>query len=186
MTDDLAPLLEQHRAYLMLLARLNLPARLRVKIDPSDLVQQTLLEAHRSAHRFRGDGAQLTAWVRSILACQLARAVRDLSRDKRDAARERSLQTALEESSARLEAFLAADQPSPSQQAQRNEWAVRVAAALGTLAEDQREAIVLHYYEDQPVKEVALAMSRSPGSVAGLLQRGLKALRRLLAEKEQP
>lgn len=184
MADDLAPLLEQHRAYLMVLARLNLDARLRAKIDPCDVVQQTLLEAHRSVHRFRGAGSQLTAWLRSILACQLARNVRDLRRDKRDAGRERSLQAALDESSARLEAFLAADQPSPSQQAQRNEWAVRVAAALETLSEDQREAVVQHYRQGRSVKEIADAMTRSVASVAGLLQRGLKALRQLLAEKE--
>lgn len=184
MADDLAPLLEQHRGYLMLLARLNLDARLRAKVDPCDVVQQTLLEAHRSASGFRGTGPQLTAWLRSILACQLARTVRDLRRDKRDAARERSLQAALDESSARLDAFLAADQSSPSQQAQRNERAVRIAAALENLPSDQREALVQHYYEDRPVKEVAEVMTRSAASVAGLLQRGLKALRQQLAEKE--
>lgn len=184
MADSLASRLEQHRAYLMLLARLNLDGRLRAKVDPCDVVQQTLLEAHRSAEGFRGSGRQLTAWLRSILACQLARTVRDLRRDKRDISRERSLQTALEESSARLEAFLAADQSSPSQQAQRNEWAVRVAAALETLGDDQREALVQHYYQGRSVQEVAQAMNRSAASVAGLLQRGLKALRQLLADKE--
>src|SRR5688572_4269266 len=84
MADDLALLLEQHRAYLMLLARLGLDARLRAKVDPCDVVQQTLLEAHRSAQNFRGGGPQLTAWLRSILACQIARAARDLRRGKRD------------------------------------------------------------------------------------------------------
>jgi RNA polymerase sigma-70 factor (ECF subfamily) len=184
MGENLAPLLEQHRAYLMLLARLNLGTRLRARVDPCDVVQQTLLEAHRSSQGFSGAGPQLTAWLRSILACQLARITRDLHREKRDVSRECSLQTALEESSARLEAFLAAEQSSPSQQAQRNEWAVRVAAALETLPEDQREALLQHYYQGRTVAEVAQAMERSAASVAGLLQRGLKALRRLLAEKE--
>lgn len=182
MPTDLALLLEQHRAYLMLLARLNLAARLRARIDPADLVQQTLLEAHRSAGGLRGSGPQFTAWLRSILARQIARTIRDLRRDKRDMTRERSLQSALEESSARLEAFLTADQSSPSQQAQRHEWAVRVAAALEALSEDQREALVQHYYQSRPVKEVAQAMQRSTAAVAGLLQRGLKALRQLLSE----
>jgi RNA polymerase sigma-70 factor (ECF subfamily) len=184
MNDDLAPLLEQHRPYLMLLARLNLDARLRARVEPCDVVQQTLLEAHRSVARFRGGSPHLTAWLRNILACQIARTARDLRRDRRDVGRERSLQAALEESSARLEALLAAEQPSPSQQAQRNEWAVRVAAALEDLSEGQREALVQHYYQGRPVKEVARAMGRSAASVAGLLQRGLKALRQLLAEKE--
>lgn len=183
---DLAPLLEEHRAYLTLLARLNLDARLRAKVDPCDLVQQTLLEAHRSTAGFHGAGPQLTAWLRGILVRQLARASRDLHRDKRNIGREQSLQAGLEESSARLERFLAADQSSPSQQAQRNEWAVRVAAALANLPESQRDALVQHYYEGRSVKEVAQAMQRSTASVAGLLQRGLRALRQLLAEKVQP
>ena len=183
MADDLAPLLEQHRPYLMLLARLGLDARLRAKLDPSDVVQQTLLEAHRSADGFRGGRPRLAAWLRGILACQIARAARDLRRDKRDVGRERSLQAALEDSSARLEAFLAADQPSPSQQAQRNEWAVRVAAALDALPPDQREALVQHYYLGLSVSETGLAMGRSAAAVAGLLQRGLRSLRKLLDEK---
>ena len=184
MADDLVPLLEQHRAYLMVLARLSLDARLRARIDPCDVVQQTLLEAHRSVHRFRGVGPQLTAWLRSILACQVARNIRDLRRDKRDIGRERSLQAALEDSSARLEAFLAADQSSPSQRAQKNEWAVRVAAALDTLAEMQREALVLHYYQGLTVQAVGQRLGKTTAAVAGLLQRGLRGLRDLLAEKE--
>ena len=183
MADDLAPLLEQHRPYLMLLARVSIDAPLRPRIDPGDVVQQTLLEALRSSQGFRGGGAQLAAWLRAILACQIARAARDLRRGKRDIARERSLEAALDESSARLGAFLAADQSSPSQRAQRNEWAVRVAAALETLNEDQREALVQHYYQGRPVKEVAEAMGRSCAAVAGLLQRGLRELRQLLAEE---
>lgn len=184
MADAFAPALEEHRAYLMLLARCNLGARLRAKLEPADLVQQTLLQAHRAAAGFVGGGPQLTAWLRTILASVLARASRDHGRDKRDVARERSLNIALEESSARLERFLAADQSSPSERAQKNEWAVRIAAALDTLPENQREAVVRHYYEGQLVKEVAQAMERSAASVVGLLQRGLKGLRQLLAQPE--
>lgn len=180
----LQPLLEQHRAYLTLLARVQLDGRLRAKLDPGDVVQQTLLEAHRSVVGFEGGASQLTAWLRGILCRQLARAVRDLRRNKRDVTRERSLQASLDASSARLEGILAADQSSPSQQAQKNEWAVRVAAALDSLPENQRESVVLHYYQGLPVREVAERLSKTPAAVAGLLQRGLRALRGLLAEKE--
>lgn len=184
MADDLATLVEEHKAYLLLLARMHLDARLRSKIDPADVVQQVFLEAHRSASGFQGAGPQFTAWLRSLLKTQLARAHRDLHRDKRDIARECSLQSDLDASSAQLGALLAADQSSPSQRAQKNEWSVRVAAALQTLSDDQREAVVLHYYEGRSVKEVADTLRRTSASVGGLLQRGLKALRQLLAEKE--
>src|SRR5205807_9711238 len=71
--------LERYRAYLRLLARLHLDARFQGKLDASDLVQQTLLEAYRSLQQFRGgDGAELAGWLRQILAHQLAHAQRDL------------------------------------------------------------------------------------------------------------
>ena len=167
-----------HRFYLKLLARLTLNKRLQAKVDASDIVQQTLLEAHRRLDGFRGESsAEMAAWLREILACQVARVVRDLHRDKRDVDRERSLQAALDQSSQRLAIFLAADQSSPSAHAQRNEWAVRVASALEALPDSQREAIVLHYYEGVKVQDVARRLDKSNAAVAGLLQRGLRALR---------
>jgi RNA polymerase sigma-70 factor (ECF subfamily) len=98
--------------------------------------------------------------------------------------RERSLEAELAESSNRLETWLAAEQSSPSQQAMRNEQMLRLADALSALPESQREAVVLHYWEEMPLTDVAAQMGRSPASVAGLLQRGLKTLRTFLAERK--
>jgi RNA polymerase sigma-70 factor (ECF subfamily) len=185
LADDPGERLEQHRPYLKLLARLYLNRRLQAKIDASDVVQQSFLEAQRGLELFRGrTAAEFAAWLRQILACQVARCLRDLHREKRDASKERSLQAALDHSSQRLEAFLAAKAPSPSQCAQQNERSVRVAAALEALLEDQREALILHYYQGITVSLVAERMGKTPAAVAGLLQRGLKALRGLLAEPE--
>ena len=67
---------ESYREYLRLLARLNLDTRLRGRIDPSDLVQQTLLKAHEKRDQFRGKSdAELAAWLRAILANQIADAL---------------------------------------------------------------------------------------------------------------
>src|SRR5215831_16570781 len=96
--------LEHFRGYLRLLAGLRVGARYRAKLDPSDLVQQALLRAHQAATDFRGTTpAEMAAWLRTILARTLADALRDLGRDRRDVARERSLEAALDESSGRLE-----------------------------------------------------------------------------------
>ena len=177
--------LDRFRAYLRLLARLHLDPGLRGKMDASDVVQQTLLEAYRSLHDFRGQSeAELAGWLRQILAHQLAHAVRDLRRAKRDVGRERSLEQALQASSLRLGAWLVADQPSPSAQAQHNEQAVALAAALDTLPEAQREALILHYWQGRTLPQIAAHLERTPAAVAGLLQRGIKELRKQLAHAE--
>jgi RNA polymerase sigma-70 factor (ECF subfamily) len=176
---------ERFRDYLLLLARAQLGDRLRGKLEPSDVVQQTLLDAHRQRARFRGSTpAEMAGWLRRMLACNLADALRALGRAKRDAARERSLEAALAESSARVEAWLAAEQSSPSEQAQRGEDLLRLTEALTALPEAQREALVLHYWQGLTLAETAARLERTPAAVAGLLQRGLKALRTALTDPE--
>jgi RNA polymerase sigma-70 factor (ECF subfamily) len=177
-------LLERFREYLRLLARLHLGPRLQGKFDPSDVVQQTLLEAYAKRDQFRGGESERAAWLRQILAHNLADALRAFDQAKRNAGRERSLEAAIQESSARLGAWLAAEQSSPSQRVQRHEDAVRLAEALAQLPEDNREALVLHYCESLPLTEVAGRMDRTMASVAGLLKRGLKQLRERLHDSE--
>jgi DNA-directed RNA polymerase specialized sigma24 family protein len=70
-----AETLERFRSYLRLLARLHLNPRLQARLDASDVVQQTLLQACRALPHFRGrTEAELTAWLRQILAHTLAQA----------------------------------------------------------------------------------------------------------------
>ena len=123
------PQLERYRSYLLLLARMQLDARPQGKIDPSDIVQQTLLEAHAHGPAIVGDERGLGAWLRRALVNNLRDALRALRRGKRDVAREQSLEAAVDESSARLANWLAADHTSPSVKAARNEEL----AALGRL-----------------------------------------------------
>lgn len=177
--------LESFRDYLRLLARLQLDPRLRAKLDPSDIVQQTLLQAHKAWDQFRGrNRAELAAWLRSILARNLSAALRHLGRSKRDIAREQSLEGALEASSVRLEAFLASEQSSPSRRADRNEQLLRLAEALATLPDAQREAVTLHHLQGWPLARIAQHLDRTPLAVMGLLHRGLKKLRTHLSEWE--
>jgi RNA polymerase sigma-70 factor (ECF subfamily) len=175
--------LEQCRPYLHLLARLQLDGRLRSKLDASDVVQQTLLRAHQSLHQFRGrEDAEFRAWLRQILANTLAEAARRFGAEARDIGRERSLEAQLNESSVRLEAWAAAGQPSPSQHAAREEQLLRLAGALAGLPDDQRRAVELHHLLGLSVAEVGERIGRTRAAVVGLLFRGLKRLRQLLAE----
>jgi RNA polymerase sigma-70 factor (ECF subfamily) len=172
--------LEEFRSYLLLLARIQLDPGPRNRIDPSDIVQQTLLEAHARADQFHGDDSALAAWLRQALVNNLRDAWRALRKGKRDIRREQALDEAVAHSSARLEHMLVAPESSPSQRAVRNEDLLRLADALTQLPEAQREAIVLHHLQGCTLAEAARSLGKTDAAVAGLLHRGLRKLRELM------
>jgi RNA polymerase sigma-70 factor (ECF subfamily) len=170
--------LEHFREYLRLIAQLQIPAKLRAKLDPSDLVQITLLKAHQAEADFRGHTrGERAAWLRQILARNLANALRDHARAKRDVALERSLEQALQASSARLEAWLVAKGDSPSAVSERNEEVLELASALSQLPDLQRQAVIMHYCQGFTLAEVSEELGRTRPAVASLLRRGLKQMR---------
>ena len=169
-----------------MLAGLHLDSRLKVKLDPSDIVQETLLKAHQALDQFQGrSAAEMAGWLRTILANTLADALRRYQTGGRDIALEKSLQVVLEESSDRLEAWLAADQSSPEEQAIRQEQLLHLAEALAQLSEDQYRAVELRHLKGCTVAEVAERMDRSKEAVAKLLLRGVARLRELLNDRAE-
>jgi RNA polymerase sigma-70 factor (ECF subfamily) len=177
--------LVKYRDYLALLARLQLDDRLKGKIDLSGVVQQTLLEAHQAHEQFAGRSEEeITAWLRRALANNLADEIRRLSAQRRDVTREQSLQAALDQSSARIDAWLAIESSAPDASLIRQEQAVRLAHALAELTEDQRQAVEQHHLRGRPVAEVAESMGRSPGAVGALIARGLMKLRERLSDSD--
>ena len=97
--------------------------------------------------------------------------------------RDVNLERSLEDSSARVEEWLADNHSSPSQQSQRKEQSLRLAEALAQLLEDQRRAVELHHLQGYSLAEVGAHMQRSKRAVAGLLYRGLERLRQLLGSE---
>lgn len=173
--------LDHFRSYLLLLARMRLDRKFQAKVDASDVVQQTMLEAHQAIQSFRGENlAAQAAWLRQILARNLANAMRDLMREKRDVTRERSIHGELDESASRLEGWLADDQSSPSQKAERQERALLLAEALTNLPEQQREAVILRHFQGASLAEIARELNTTTAAVTGLLHRGIKNLRKAL------
>jgi RNA polymerase sigma-70 factor (ECF subfamily) len=172
--------IERFRSYLIVLARMQLDARPPAKIDASDVVQQTLLEAHATQAQFSGDESGLAAWLRKALANNIRDSLRRLRSRKRDASRERSLEYAIEASSQKIGDCLAADQTSPSCLAARTEDLIRLADALLKLPDAQREAVSLHHLHGWSLNEVAQHLGRTDAAVASLLHRGLRSLRESL------
>jgi RNA polymerase sigma-70 factor (ECF subfamily) len=186
--EALGRLLELYRNYMNLVARTQIDLHLQARASPSDLVQETFLEAYRDFGQFQGDTeAALVAWLRRILVHNLGRLVqRQVLAQKRTVRREVALQQLadLERSAARVEAALVSPFSSPSAQAQRRELAAVLADQLARLPADSREVIVLRNLEGLSFDEVAGRMGRTAGAVRVLWMRALDRLRVLLKEED--
>jgi RNA polymerase sigma-70 factor (ECF subfamily) len=171
------------RGYLQMVAHAQVDDWMRAKVDSSDLVQQTLLEAHRDFARFEGrTTAEWLAWLKRIMAHNAADAVRHYrGTAKRQARRELSLdQHADEDGNGRIDP--AADDPTPSQEFLVRDTELRVAAALAQLTDDHRRVIVLRNLQRLPFDEVAQRLGRTRPAAQMLWMRAVKKLQEQLAE----
>ena len=185
--ESLGVLLGVYANYLRLLASTQLDAKLRTRVSPSDLVQETFCEAHRDFGQFRGHSeSELLGWLRKILVHNLARMVeRHVLAAKRDVRREVSLHeigVAMDQSALRLEAVLADGGASPSSHAQQREWAVALANKLAELPNDYQQVIKLRNLDCLAFHDVAAKMRRSTGAARMLWLRAVEQLRRSLGE----
>jgi len=187
--EALGSLLELYRNYLHLLARTQIDLHLKKQVHPSDLVQDTFLEAYRDFGQFRGKTpAEFRAWLRRILVHNIARLVeKHVKAQKRDLRREASLQSrieSLERSSASFEAALLSPWNSPAVKEEKQELATILADHLAQLPENYREVIVLRNFEGLPFKEVAERMELTSGAVRILWLRALDRLKQALERED--
>jgi RNA polymerase sigma-70 factor (ECF subfamily) len=176
----LGRLLDQHRLYLAVIARVQLDRGLQAKVDASDVVQETFLEAHRDFPQFRGETVgELVAWLRQILTRNLANQARHY-RDtrRRDVRREQGLGATPGGSADGPAATIS----TPSQTAGRREALDLLADALVRLPDDYRQVIILRNLEELSFAEVAERMGKTVDSVKKLWARGLVHLRKQLPE----
>ena len=180
-----AGLLESYRSYLRLLARTLIGPDLRAKIDESDVAQETLIKANERFGQFRGNSEkELAAWLRAVLTHNLA----DVGRRFRGAAardifKERSLNQAMQASSLNLGRFVAVNVSSPSERVAQRELDVILADAMGELARDHREVLVLRSLEERDWHEIAERMERGYDAVRMLWMRALESLRPRIEER---
>ena len=174
------------RGYLGVVAQAQLDTWLRVKIDASDVVQQTMLEAHRDFARFSGESEkQWLGWLRGILKHNMADFVRCYrGTAKRQARREVRWRDPAASTASPGAPEPAAAVATPSQEAIRMDDELRVAAALAELPDDYREVIALRNFERLAFAEVADRMGRSRPAVQMLWMRALKKLQEALEREE--
>ncbi|HEV3342814.1 MAG TPA: sigma-70 family RNA polymerase sigma factor [Pirellulales bacterium] len=172
------------RSYLQVVARTRVPARLKPKVDASDLVQLTLLEAHRDFERFSGRSeGEWLAWLRKILSHNAADVVRRYAgTDKREAQREIPLPQANDDSRFAGHWEPAGREPTPSEQVVCRDRQLQVAAALESLTDDHREVILLRNFERLAFDEIAARMQRTRPAVQMLWARALKKLQQAIDE----
>jgi RNA polymerase sigma-70 factor (ECF subfamily) len=168
--------------YLKLLVTAQLDDRLRGRVSPSDIVQESFCEAHRDFSQFRGQTAgEFVVWLRRIVVNNILRTVEQhMLAEKRDVRREVSMEEIgrrLEQSTVRLETLLAVEDASPSGYAVQREDEIRLADTLAQLPADYREVIILRHIEGLPFDDVGKRMQRSAGAVRMLWLRALKLLR---------
>lgn len=180
--DDL---FQRCRQYVHLLARTQVETWMRTKIDASDLVQQTLLEAHRGFQEFRGESeGEWLAWLRMILTHNAQDFVRRYRQtDKRAVGREVSLDAA----APGLSGSFAPEPPdadgqTPSQLLARQEQEIALANAIGQLSPDYQEVVILRNLQRLPFDEVAVRMNRTRPAAQMLWMRAIKRLEELLRE----
>ncbi len=171
---ELERLLDGCRRYISLVSMDILDRKLQSKIGASDLVQDTLLEAHDSFDRFEGNSeAELFAWLTTILKRRLSK-----SRDhfygtaKRNVSRERS-----------LEGYQADASPAPFEDdvtpsavviAQDEEQMIR--KGMAQLTAEYRQVLILRNWERKSFAEIGEAMDRSPEAVRKLWGRAVEKL----------
>jgi RNA polymerase sigma-70 factor (ECF subfamily) len=172
------------RSYMALVARAQVESWLRVKVDASDLVQQTMLEAHRGFERFEGHTEkEWLAWLRKILSHNAA----DFVRCYRGTAKRAGREVPIRDPGVTT-AFgapePAAPGPSPSQEFLQMDAELRLAEAIEHLPPDYQEVILLRNLQRLPFAEVAERMERSRPAVQMLWMRAVRQLQEIMAETD--
>jgi RNA polymerase sigma-70 factor, ECF subfamily len=183
--EDAGRRLEGCRQYLLMIANEVIGTELQAKLGASDLVQDTFLEAQRHLGAFRGHTkGELRAWLRRILECRLANIRRSyLATEKRAATREVTLNEVVGESGVKIET-LECRSLSPSNHAQRSEWAKAVDDALERMPEHYRQAVSWRHQEQLPWEEIGRRMSCTADAARKVWSRAIQQLRRELGKLE--
>lgn len=174
--ESLGTLLQSFRTYLLIVSERELRADLRVKVSPSDLVQETFAEGQRVLHGFTGSSRpELQAWLRAILLNKVAAArKRYVSTQARQLARE---EPPPDRSSINGEFGTPLDEETPSKLAMRQEDARAVREAMARLPEHYRQVIQLRNFDVLPFAQIAAIMQQPEQNLRALWIRAMQRLK---------
>lgn len=169
-------LLDLHRERLRTMIDIRLDRRLCARVDPSDVVQETLADAYRRLPEFlQTRPLPFYPWLRQLAWKRIVDLHRQhLNAQGRALTREQPLNTDLPDASAvRLANRLIAHGSSPSRRVIRSELRHRVRAVLGHLSSRDQEVLILRYLEQLSTEETAAVLEISPDAVKSRLRRAL-------------
>lgn len=141
-------------------------ARLGRIADAEDAAGEVFVSVVASLPMFRWRGVPFEAWLFRIASSKVIDVARRRSSDKQRAA------LAVEPSDA--------DSRDPSEFVERLEDHRRLAAAIERLPDVQRDVLLLRFFLDRSIRDVAATLGRSEGAVKQLQFRAMRGLRRLL------
>jgi RNA polymerase sigma-70 factor, ECF subfamily len=180
--ECLGELLSLYRNYLSLLASTQLERRLRPRVSPSDIVQETMLKAHRHFAQFKGHSeAEFLAWLRQILLSNLAHFVeRHLLAAKRNIRREISMEECASLAGGASAASVALGTPrreSPSAEVRQREASKTLSDHLGKLSPRHRDVLLLRNIQGLSFDEIAIQFHFTPAAARMLWLRAIQKLR---------
>ncbi|MFV2068732.1 MAG: sigma-70 family RNA polymerase sigma factor, partial [Pirellulales bacterium] len=183
-TSAVQALFETHRGRLAQMLQVRMDPRLRGRIDPSDVIQETLIAAsQKMAQYFIERPLPFYPWLRQIAWEKLVHLHdRHLRASKRSVTREQALRPEISDESALglAEQFIGSVSR-PSAAILRRELRDRVRQALEDLAAEDREVLLLRYLEQMSSKEIAAIMDRSEGAINMQHMRALERMRKILS-----
>jgi RNA polymerase sigma-70 factor (ECF subfamily) len=175
----LSEVLNLYRPYLLATARRRLERRLRAKAGPSDLVQETVIEAARAWYKLDAKPRtepEIRMWLRNILLERLKVLRRRYYRAKsRSLRRERSLDEG--ESRRLIEQLITQSTEAPSENLNRKELASSLIQALDRLNPAYRQVIIWRNRDGFKFSEIGQRMDRSADAARMLWRRAIRQLR---------
>lgn len=179
----LLALLSERRPQLLAYIQRQLGSRLRQKVEPEDVLQETSIDAVRRIAEFAELEREPFGWLCQIAEHRLIDAHRKhFQSQKRAGDREVSIDGERNDAGGKFADLLVASMTTPSAAFSRNQKEFRLQAAMSELPEETREILKLRYVEGLPTKEIAERLGKSDGAVRVLLTRSVQKLQELLTD----